>query len=186
VGAFVWADSTDVTFSSVGINTFNVRASGGTRIYTSSDLSTGVGLNAGAGAWFTISDSTKKRNLRLVDTKEVLEKVASLPIRQWSYKSQDPSIEHIGPTAQDFWKLFHLGDDSLGISTIDPDGIALAAIQELKIRTDEIEQLKKELSDLRHLVEQMAAQQPERNQSKAASAVFTPNTSEQTLREIAQ
>ena len=79
-----------------------------------------------------------------LNTEEILDKVSRLPIKQWSYKDADPSIEHIGPMAQDFWKLFHLGEDRLGISTIDPDGIALAAIQELKIRTDEIEKLKAE------------------------------------------
>ena len=55
----------------------------------------------------------------------------ALPIQRWSYKAQDPSIEHIGPMAQDFWREFHLGDDSLGINDIDPAGVALAAIQEL-------------------------------------------------------
>jgi hypothetical protein len=63
-----------------------------------------------------------------------------MPIKQWSYQSQDPSIEHIGPMAQDFWRLFHIGDDSLSISTIDPGGIALAAIQELAKRCDHLEQ----------------------------------------------
>ncbi len=72
-----------------------------------------------------------KQNIRNVDTRDVLGRVSQLPIKQWSYKAQDPSIEHIGPMAQDFWREFHLGDDSLSISTIDPSGIALAAIQGL-------------------------------------------------------
>ena len=37
---------------------------------------------------------------------------------------------HIGPMAQDFYKLFNLGNDDKSISTIDPSGIALAAIKE--------------------------------------------------------
>ena len=63
----------------------------------------------------------------------------SLPIKQWRYKAQDAlglSVEHIGPMAQDFWSAFHIGDDSLGISTIDPAGVALAAIQELAKQKD--------------------------------------------------
>jgi hypothetical protein len=74
-----------------------------------------------------------------VDTKAILDKVSAMPIQQWSYKSQDPSIEHIGPMAQDFWKEFHVGDDSLTISTIDPGGIALAAIQELAKENSKLE-----------------------------------------------
>jgi regulator of replication initiation timing len=34
--------------------------------------------------------------------------------------------------AQEFYRLFGYGDDETSISTIDPDGIALAAIQELQ------------------------------------------------------
>jgi hypothetical protein len=83
--------------------------------------------------------------------------VSQLPIKQWSYKSQDASIEHIGPMAQDFWNAFHLGEDCLGISTIDPDGIALAAIQELAKRLASVENRladsEKENSRLRTLLD---------------------------------
>jgi hypothetical protein len=108
-----------------------------------------------------VSDSTKKRNIRLVDTKDMLSKVAALPIKQWSYKSQNAGIEHIGPMAQDFWKLFHVGDDSLSISTIDPSGIALAAIQELAKRNENLEnqnqKLEAELAALRTQVQALMA-----------------------------
>jgi hypothetical protein len=94
-----------------------------------------------------------KRNRRNVDTRAMLEKAIALPIQQWSYKSQDPTIEHIGPMAQDFWRLFHVGDDSLGISTIDPSGVALAAIQEL---AKQLEQLRSENRELRTRLDQLA------------------------------
>lgn len=45
--------------------------------------------------------------------------------------SQSEDIQHIGPMAQDFHAAFSVGDDERTISTIDPDGVALAAIQEL-------------------------------------------------------
>jgi len=156
-GSFVWADYWDADFASSAQNQFNIRAIGGTRIYTDSGLTSGVTLAAGGNAWVAVSDSTKKRNIRPVDTKQILEKVSQLPIKQWSYQSQDPNIEHIGPMAQDFWKLFHLGEDSLGISTIDLSGIVLAAIQELKVRTDEIEVLKAEVGQLKALVQNLLA-----------------------------
>ena len=72
-----------------------------------------------------------KRNIRPVDGKDILSKLAHIPISRWSYKAQDPQIEHIGPMAQDFYSAFGLGEDDKHISTIDPDGVALAAIQGL-------------------------------------------------------
>ena len=54
-----------------------------------------------------------------------------MPIQEWNYKSQDESIRHIGPMAQDFHAAFGLGNNNTTITTIDPDGVALAAIQEL-------------------------------------------------------
>lgn len=43
--------------------------------------------------------------------------------------SQDASVQHMGPMAQDFHAAFGLGDDDTRITTVDPDGVALAAIQ---------------------------------------------------------
>jgi hypothetical protein len=138
-GCFVWGDSYNGDITSDSANSFTVRASGGVRMYSNTALTAGVRLYQGASAWTAVSDSTLKRNIRLVDTRDVLDRVSRLPIKQWSYKAQDPSVEHIGPMAQDFWSLFHIGDDSLSISTIDPDGIALAAIQELAKRMQLVE-----------------------------------------------
>jgi hypothetical protein len=148
-GSFVWSDSSNLDFSSTADNQFSVRATGGTRIFSNSALTAGVTLAPGASSWASVSDSTKKRNARLVDTKEILEKLTSLQIKQWSYKAQNPSIEHIGPMAQDFYNTFGLGDDNVTISTIDPSGVALAAIQELQKENNE---LRKDLKDLREIV----------------------------------
>ncbi len=35
-----------------------------------------------------------------------------MPIQRWNYKSQDASVKHIGPTAQDFAAASAQGDDS--------------------------------------------------------------------------
>ncbi|MBK8129631.1 MAG: hypothetical protein IPK53_12275 [bacterium] len=44
--------------------------------------------------------------------------------------------------AQDFWNAFQLGSDSLGISTIDADGVLFAAVQELaKLNQDKSEEI---------------------------------------------
>lgn len=144
-GSFVWGDFGSQTISSTADNQFMVRASGGTVFYSNSALTSGVTLAAGGSSWSTVSDSTHKRNIREVDYKKVLEKVADLPISQWSYESQDENIEHIGPMAQDFYQLFGLGEDDKHINTLDPDGIALAAIKALHL---ENQQLKEQLSTM--------------------------------------
>ncbi|MFQ5856873.1 MAG: tail fiber domain-containing protein [Anaerolineae bacterium] len=134
-GAFVWADSTDGDFASTAANQFNVRATGGTRIVSAVDANgdptAGVQLAPGASAWSTLSDRDAKVNLALVDGHEALARLAAMPIQTWNYKSQDLSIRHIGPTAQDFYAAFGLGEDDRHISTVDADGVALAAIQGL-------------------------------------------------------
>ena len=40
-------------------------------------------------------------------------------------------MRHLGPVAQDFYRAFRLGGDDRHISTIDAEGVALAAIQAL-------------------------------------------------------
>lgn len=52
-------------------------------------------------------------------------------IQTWNYKTQDSSIKHIGPTAQDFYGAFGLGESDKTISTVDASGIALRSIQAL-------------------------------------------------------
>ena len=42
----------------------------------------------------------------------------------------------MGPMAQDFRDAFGLGETELGISTIDADGVALAAIQGLNAKLE--------------------------------------------------
>ncbi|MFN8454273.1 MAG: tail fiber domain-containing protein [Anaerolineae bacterium] len=130
-GCFVWADATGGELSCQDQNCFVARASGGVYFYTSSDLSAGARLPAGSGAWSTLSDGAAKANLEPVDGQEILARLAGVPIQSWNYTTQDPSIRHIGPAAQDFQAAFGLGEDNRHISTVDADGVALAAIQGL-------------------------------------------------------
>jgi hypothetical protein len=62
-----------------------------------------------------------------------------MPVTEWSYIAQGESIRHIGPTAQDFFVAFGLGEDPLRISTLDAEGVALAAIRALEARTRELQ-----------------------------------------------
>jgi hypothetical protein len=152
-GSFVYGDrSGSSTIVSDQPNQFIVRAAGGTRFESSANGSTGVVLLANANAWSVWSDVNMKEHFRDLDDDELLAKIAAMPVREWSYKAQDEGIRHMGPTAQDFWSAFGLGEDPLRISTIDADGVALAAVRALEARTRELmqenEALRKRLDDI--------------------------------------
>lgn len=82
-----------------------------------------------------------------VNISTILAKVADLSIQEWSYKNHT-STRHIGPVAEDFYRVFGLGSNT-SISTIDASGVALIAIQALKAENDEI---KKEIKRLQELI----------------------------------
>ena len=123
----VWGESTD----SWGDNTFTARAHGGVRFYTASGTSIGAQLPSGSGQWGQLSDRSTKFNISPVNALHVLEQLSDMPVSTWSYKSQDASILHMGPMAQDFSAAFGLGEDERYIGSLDADGVALAAIQGL-------------------------------------------------------
>jgi hypothetical protein len=109
--------------------------------------SSGAHLTAG-GVWTNASDENLKENFKAVDGEEILEKVEGLPISQWNYKVESDEITHIGPTAQDFKEVFGVGSNDKTISTIDPSGIALAAIKELGRQNRELKEENKKMKDL--------------------------------------
>lgn len=159
-GSFVFADqSATASFSSIGPNQFRVRAAGGVGFYTHPGLQVGVELHPGSGSWSNVSDVNVKENFRDLDGESVLDKLARLPVRTWSYKAQAPTIRHVGPTAQDFKAAFGLGETERQISSIDADGIALAAAKALEARTrtltEENESLARENKALRERLERI-------------------------------
>lgn len=105
------------------------------------------------GAVNPVSDRNAKANFSSVNPRLILDKLTSIPIQTWSYKTDSDSVRHIGPVAQDFRAAFQLGADDLHISTVDADGVALAAIQglyQLTVEKDKkIEQLTDETKGLR-------------------------------------
>jgi hypothetical protein len=165
-GTFIWADSTDADFRSTGPNQFLVRASGGTALYSNSAATVGVRLAAGSNSWSVISDRNLKENITPIDPREILQRVADLPITIWNLQSQTPAIRHIGPMAQDFHALFGIGESDTHITTIDADGVALAAIQglhqivqEKECEIDELRARNAELESRLAKIEQMLAGQ---------------------------
>ena len=89
----------------------------------------GAYLTAG-GAWTNASDRNKKNNITSLNGSDVLNNIMSLPVYHWMYNGTNNEY-HIGPMAQDFSRIFQIGDSS-GISSIDPAGVALIGVQELK------------------------------------------------------
>ena len=104
-------------------------------------------LPPGSGAWSDLSDREAKENFQVVDSQQVLEELSRVPISTWNYKAQGKQVRHMGPMAQDFYAAFGMGEDDRHITTVDSDGVALAAIQGLyqllQERVREMEELEK-------------------------------------------
>jgi len=182
-GTFVWSDNSGAGARSFTANQFMARASGGVVFLTGTAASptsyatgsAGVALLPNATAWTTVSDRNAKKNFQPVNTEAVLAKLVAIPIQQWNYKwEKDGDVPNIGPMAQDFKQAFFPGRDDKGISTLEFDGVELAAIQGLnqkletgsqnsavriqKLETENAE-LKQQLAELEVLVERLARQQ---------------------------
>lgn len=121
-------------------NNLSVGAAGGTH-----HIDVAGGAYCDGTNWVNASDRNSKENFEKVDGEEILEKISDLEITKWNYKGDDDA-QHIGPTAQDFKKTFGVGADDKSISTIDPSGIALAAIKELYAQLTELQKRDKEQS----------------------------------------
>lgn len=116
-------------------------------------LGNGAYCTAG-GQWTSVSDRNAKEAFTPIQPRQVLAKVASLPITQWQYKAETNGAWHLGPMAQDFYAAFGLGESDKSIGSIDANGVGLAAIQglsqleqekdlqirQLQARTQELEQ----------------------------------------------
>jgi hypothetical protein len=128
---FVWSDGSGGQLGCAGPNRFVAAASGGVTFFTASDLTTGVSLASGGGSWSSVSDRNLKDHFVPVDGQGILAKLTAIPISTWNYKSQQLSIRHMGPMAQDFYAAFRVGEDDRHITEIDEAGVAFAAIQGL-------------------------------------------------------
>jgi hypothetical protein len=74
-----------------------------------------------------------------------------MPVQSWNYKWEaDNATPHLGPMAQDFKAAFYPGRDDKTISTLEFDGVELAAIQGLNEKlTGELKQKETEITELR-------------------------------------
>jgi hypothetical protein len=184
-GSFVFSDRSSVDTLRAGVNhSANWRVSGGFRIFTSSNLSTGVTIQSGSsvsnwgqsnaviststgaylstsGVWTNTSDVNRKHFFEPVSGEDVLARLRQLPITTWSYKVDADNVRHLGPTAQDFSAAFGLGNDNRVIGTVDADGVALAGVKALEARSTEqaarIDALERENAELRARLERIEA-----------------------------
>lgn len=142
---------------SIGMsNSANFLVTNGFRIWTDNPVSSNIGVRVvgGGTSWISLCDSTTKMNRTHADGNAILDRISAMPIDQWNYKHQPDGPEHIGPMAQDFWTAFHLGTDSLGIETLDADGVLFAAVKELAKQNQE---MKSEIVALRALLQSQRA-----------------------------
>jgi hypothetical protein len=95
---------------------------------------------------FTSSQALKK-DFQPLDPQDVLTRVAKLPISEWSFKEGPDGVRHIGPMAEDFHNAFNLSSDQHTISVTDTSGVALAAIQALLQRVEDLEKKNAEMAE---------------------------------------
>jgi hypothetical protein len=96
-------------------------------------------LTAG-GAW-TDGSSVRNKTLRTEwgpNDAQLMLHLMNMPVYTYEYK-QEPNVRHIGPTSEDFNRLFGLGDDE-SIAPKDLAGLALACIKHLCHRVQILEE----------------------------------------------
>jgi len=114
------------------------------------------------------SDVNVKSNIEALDGNLVLAKLDAMPVSEWSYRWESPSVRHIGPMAQDFHAAFGLGTDETKISPRDMAGVSMAAIKalrgelvardaEIATQREQISALQAKLGELDQLKDQIAA-----------------------------
>ncbi|HEU0052003.1 MAG TPA: tail fiber domain-containing protein [Longimicrobium sp.] len=128
--------SSDSVFPTAN-NQVVMRGCGGVKVFTNQGLTSGVELAAGGSGWSAVSDRNRKENFLAMDGEELLARLRSVPVTSWNYKTQDASVRHMGPMAQDFRAAFGLGENPLMINSVDIDGVNMAAAQALDARTTE-------------------------------------------------
>lgn len=125
---------------------------------TNGEVKIGAGTSAGlrvapngnvqiAGTLAQGSSRAIKENFGRLNPHSVLDQVGKLTVAVWNYKTDDDSVRHIGPMAEDFREAFELGTDPQHLAPSDVAGVALVAIQGLRETVNEKDRQLAELSD---------------------------------------
>jgi Chaperone of endosialidase len=164
-GTFVWGDGSRAA-ADQGNQTFNVLATGGIYFFNNATNNNAVYLAANATSWSTLSDRNAKKDFQPLDCQAVLDKLNAVPIQAWHYKWEDAGdTPNLGPMAQNFKHTFYPGRDDKSITTLEFDGVELAAIQglnqklevEKRTKDAEIQGLKRELAEQKTINQRMEA-----------------------------
>jgi hypothetical protein len=157
--SFVWSDGTQgsgsTDFSDTGAGQFDALASGGFNFQVSAPGATYTGCTIStSGGQSCTSDRNAKHAFRAISGRSILDALARMPIRSWSYKLDRTGTRHIGPTAQDFMSAFQIGANPRMIGTLDEGGVSLAgeqALYRMVLRQErQIKQLQAEVAALKH------------------------------------
>ncbi len=101
-----------------------------------------------------------KEHFVAIDGQEVLDRLARLPITTWNYKTDAPSVRHMGPMAQDFYAAFGLGADDRHLAPLDVNGVALVGVQAL---SQQVQALKLQNAELLQRLQALEALVQERD-----------------------
>jgi hypothetical protein len=95
-----------------------------------------------------------KENISAIDLEDILGKIDRLEVSRWNYKSWDKS-DHIGPIAEDFYRLFKTGSREDQLYLTDTIGVSLAGVKALLAKERRQEQ---RLEELGQEIEELKAQ----------------------------
>lgn len=101
-----------------------------------------------------LSSRHSKENLVAVAGSTLLAQLRQLDLFTWNYRISDASDRHLGPVAEDFYRMFGLGTDERSVAPADMAGVALAASQALTI---EIEERDRHISELEARIARLEA-----------------------------
>lgn len=151
-------------------NEFRARYNGGFRLRVSTAANgntPGAGGNVGCDltvsvpSWTCASSRTLKHAYEDVDGEDVLRRLAAMPVTTWEMNGDSTRTRHMGPVAEDFYDAFGLGIGRTAIGLGDIDGVAVAGVKALGVRTDalraETEMLRAENDALRTTVATLSA-----------------------------
>ncbi len=123
----VFGESTDSTGTAI----YGKSTSGRSALFLGGAGGSGNCFYDGGAGWNCTSDKNAKENFQNVNSLDVLNAVATMPVSRWNMKGDLNQTPHMGPVSQDFYAAFGLGGSDITINTADAQGVALAAIQGL-------------------------------------------------------
>jgi hypothetical protein len=150
-----WIQANDSVYNQL----FAMDTATGARWYASStgagswNLASNVLLWNNSGTWVGSSSRKLKENFTQLNPDDLLNKISQLDITRWNFKSEGKKITHIGPVAEDFYRIFKTGDTEDHLATIDTAGVSLAGVKALsgkvKSQQEQIKSQQKQIEELK-------------------------------------